>query len=57
MKRIRWIWCWAAYHLWVALPFAPYHETRYGKFRLWLLAYAGSYAHSEDFKDFCRRVC
>ena len=49
--RWMWFWCWLCYRAYMVLPVADSHHTRYGRFTLWLLGYAGCYAHStiEDF--------
>lgn len=53
MKRILWFWCYMAFKLYLWLPFEQAgYETRYGRFKLWLLGYAGAYAHSVDYADF-----
>jgi len=54
MKLLWWFWCYTAFKLYLWLPFAPKHETRYGQFKLWLLGYGGAWAHSENFADFSR---
>lgn len=50
MKRLyfewMWFWCWGCYRAYRALPVASSHATRYGRFLMWLLEYAGAYAHS-----------
>lgn len=45
--RWMWFWCWLCYRAYLALPIARNHQTRYGRFTLWLLGYGGSYAHSD----------
>lgn len=42
-----WFWCWACYRAYTALPVASNHHTRYGRFLMWLLGYAGCYAYCE----------
>lgn len=44
--RWMWFWCWACYRAYLALPTPSSHSTRYGHFQMWLLGYAGAYAHS-----------
>jgi hypothetical protein len=39
-------WCWLCYRAYMASPVAMSHSTRYGLFQMWLLGYAGAYAHS-----------
>ncbi len=56
MKRLQWIWCYAAFRLYMVLPFSMSHKTLYGRLKLWLLSYAGTYAHSEDFEEFRKHV-
>lgn len=56
MKRLQWVGCWFAYHAYLKLPFKHDHSTRYGRFKLWLLGFAGAYAHSDNFADFCEHV-
>jgi hypothetical protein len=51
-KRTLWIWCYIAFKLYLWLPTSLNHKTLYGRFALWLLGYAGAYAHSKDFRDF-----
>lgn len=46
MKHIHWFWCWLCFRAYLALPIAGTHKSIYGKFTLWLLGYAGFYAHS-----------
>jgi hypothetical protein len=49
MKRLyfewMWLWCWACYRAYMALPI-PRPDTRYDRFLMWLLGYAGAYAES-----------
>jgi hypothetical protein len=45
--RWMWFWCWACYRAYLALPAASSHNTRYGRALMWLLGYAGAYAHSD----------
>lgn len=52
MKRILWVWCWAAFHTYQWLPVARDLDSRYGRFSMWLLEYGGAYAHSEDYRWF-----
>lgn len=52
MKRAQWIWCFVAFKLYIWLPSAMTHKSRYGRFTLWLLGYGGAYAHSADFAFF-----
>lgn len=42
-----WIWCWACYRAYMALPAAESHDSRYGRFMMGRLGYAGAYAHSD----------
>lgn len=42
-----WFWCWLCHRAYMTLPPAYSHHTRYGKLNLWLLGYAGAYAHSD----------
>lgn len=51
-KRLLWIWCWIALKLYLNLPLGSDHRNLYGRFLMWLLGYAGAYAHSEDYADF-----
>ena len=44
--RWMWFWCWACYRLYLALPSHYQRSGFYRGFSLWLLGYAGSYAHS-----------
>lgn len=50
MKRLyfewMWLWCWSCYRAYMALPPAASHQSRWGRFQIWLLGYAGGYAHS-----------
>jgi hypothetical protein len=46
-----WFWCWLCYRAYMTLPVASSHHTLYGRFLMWLLSYAGAYAHS-DLSDF-----
>lgn len=45
--RWMWLWCWTCYRLYMAIPPASTHASRYGRFNMWLLGYAGAYAHSD----------
>lgn len=45
--RWMWFWCWFCHRAYLSLPIASTHKSRYGRFSLWLLGYAGSYAHSD----------
>lgn len=56
MKRVQWVWCYAAFKLYLALPSARSHRSRYGRFTLWLLGYGGAYAHSANYGVFCKHV-
>lgn len=56
MKRLQWIWCWACYKLYLALPPTRTHKSLSGRFQLWLLGYGGAYGYSEDFKWFCENA-
>jgi len=47
-----WFWCWACFKAYMNLPTASTHHSRYGRFLMWLLGYAGAYAHSDDGKTF-----
>lgn len=44
-------WCWLCYRAYMLSPVASSHGTRYGRFMMWVLGYAGAYAHStpDDF--------
>lgn len=44
-------WCWTCYRVYMAIPAPDSHASRYGQFNMWLLGYAGAYAHS-DLSDF-----
>ena len=50
MKRL--LWCYVAFKLYLWLPFSQRHDTRYGRFMLWLLEYGGAYAYSNDYRWF-----
>ena len=50
-KRLQWIGCWFAYRVWMVLPMWR-GDGWYWRFSLWLIQYAGAYAHSEDFTWF-----
>lgn len=41
-----WFWCWLCFRIYLAIPTPRTHESLYGKLALWLLGYAGAYAHS-----------
>lgn len=41
-----WFWCWACFRAYLTLPMPATHKSRYGRFNLWLLGFAGGYAHS-----------
>lgn len=56
MKLTEWIWCRIAFHLYLWLPMAASHKSLYGRLTLWLLGFAGAYAHTKDFADFCERT-
>lgn len=56
MKLAEWFWCFVAFKLYLWLPPAITHKSRYGRFTLWLLSYGGAYAHTENFSDFCERT-
>jgi hypothetical protein len=56
MKRLQWVWCYAAYKLYIWLPVGSDHKNLYGRFQMWLLGYGGAYAHSEDYRYFCEHV-
>lgn len=56
MKRLQWIGCRIAFHVYLWLPHSRTHESRYGRFCLWLLSFAGAYAYSNDFADFRANV-
>lgn len=45
MKQLHWFWCWLCFRLYLALPLPMTHRSLYGKFSLWILGYAGFYAH------------
>lgn len=45
MKQLYWFWCWLCYRAYLALPLPMTHRSTYGKFSLWLLGFAGFYAH------------
>lgn len=45
-ERWMWIWCKACFKVYLALPLPATHKSLYGRFSLWLLGYAGAYAHS-----------
>ena len=57
MKRIyfewMWFWCWCCYRTYMAIPPADSHESRYGRFNMWLIGYAGAYAHSDSDFHLC----
>lgn len=40
-------WCWLCYRAYLTLPMSGSHESLYGRFSLWLLGFAGAYAHSD----------
>ena len=44
--RPYWIWCWLCFRAYLALPLPRTHESMYGRFSLWILAFAGYYAYS-----------
>lgn len=44
--RWMWFWCWACYRAYLALPMPDLHSTIYGRVNLWILGWAGAYAHS-----------
>lgn len=56
MKRIQWFLCWAAYRLYRILPVTLNSGSRYWRFNMWLVGYAGAYAHSENYEWFCEHV-
>ena len=39
-------WCWLCFRTYLALPIANDLKSRYGRLTMWLLGYAGAYAHS-----------
>lgn len=45
-SRPYWFWCWFCFHVYLALPRYEAGESIYGRFSLWLLAFAGYYAYS-----------
>lgn len=53
LKRLQWIGCKIAFHIYLWLPHSRTHESRYGRFCLWLLGYGGAYAYNDTFADFC----
>lgn len=50
--RWMWFWCWLCYRAYMALPMPYSHHTRYGRFNMWLLGYAGCYAHCDTRESF-----
>ncbi len=46
MRRLHWFWCWLCFRVYIALPMPRTHKSLYGRFSLWILGYAGYYAHS-----------
>lgn len=42
-----WFWCWLCHLTYMASPVADSQHSRYGRFQMWLLGYAGAYAHSD----------
>jgi hypothetical protein len=48
-RRARWIWCCACFHAYIRIPMC------FGiRAQMWLLLYAGEYAHSATYADFTR---
>ncbi len=52
MKRILYAWCYVAFQTYMLLPGARTHQSRYGRFTLWLIGYGGAYMHSDNYADF-----
>ena len=51
-RRLVWCWAWCAYWLWMTWPRALGAKP-YGRFLMWLLPWAGMWAYSESYADFC----
>lgn len=45
--RAMWFLCWIAYRIVMAMPGPDDLSSRYGRLYLWLISYAGAYAHSD----------
>jgi hypothetical protein len=56
MAKLEWAWCCVAFNLYMMLPMARSHKSLYGRFTLWLLSYAGTWAYCENFEDWRRRI-
>lgn len=46
MRHLFWFWCWLCFRFYLAAPIASTHKSLYGRFMLWVLGYAGYYAHT-----------
>jgi hypothetical protein len=46
MKQIHWFWCWLCFRTYLALPMPRTHKSVYGRLSLWILGFAGFYAHT-----------
>jgi hypothetical protein len=42
-----WFWCWACFKAYTKSPVAHNQHSLYGRFQMWLLGYAGCYAHCD----------
>lgn len=56
MRRLQWFGCYLAFRLYLAIPLARDIKSRLARLQLWLLQYAGAYAHSPDFEFFCENA-
>lgn len=44
-EHLMWFWCWLCFKAYILLPVSGSHKTTYGLLMLWVLGYAGAYAH------------